>query len=68
MQVHGADSVLKREYGDLLVPADDGRNWRDCLDDLMITLDNSLIMTMTTVSMIPDSAFSQGSTWLFSWT
>jgi len=24
LQVHGADTVLKREYGDLLVPADDG--------------------------------------------
>ena len=24
LQEHGADDVLKREYGDLLVPADDG--------------------------------------------
>ena len=33
LQVHGADSVLKREYGDLLVPADDGRDRQDYLDD-----------------------------------
>ena len=25
LQEHGADDVLKREYGDLLVPADDGK-------------------------------------------
>ena len=33
LQVHGADTVLKREYGDLLVPADDGRDCQDHLDD-----------------------------------
>ena len=40
LQEHGADDVLKREYGDLLVAADDGA-WEEgwWIDDVWCYLD-----------------------------